>query len=76
MRRTNGTARALTGSALDVSRQEHENACREIELLSIRLARLESEIRRLNTRLASLERVPKRQMIGVRRGSDAHTGRD
>jgi uncharacterized protein involved in exopolysaccharide biosynthesis len=60
-RRTRATLRASSGNAIDVSRQEHENACREIAQLSTRLARLESEIRRLNFQLASLEHVPQRQ---------------
>jgi TolA-binding protein len=79
MRRNGATVRALTGSAIDVSRQEHENACREIGQLSMRLARLESEIRRLNTRVArvaTLEHIPKRQTIGARRVSDVHAGRE
>jgi hypothetical protein len=60
-RRAGGRARASTGNAIDVTRQEHENVCREIAQLSLRLARLESEIRRLNFGLASLEHVPQRQ---------------
>jgi hypothetical protein len=76
MRRAGAARRALTGNALDVSRQEHENACREIGHLSMRLARLESEIRDLNSRVASLEHVPQDQAIAVRRRADVHARRD
>jgi hypothetical protein len=47
--------RRLTGSALDVSRLEHENLFRQVDEVLRRITRMELELREQEARLEALE---------------------
>jgi hypothetical protein len=47
--------RRITGSALDVSRMEHENLFRQVDEVLRRISRIELHLHQLDARLEALE---------------------